>query len=92
MHISAANNVPVFAFFGPSGADNWGPWDNNFQMSTYSERNGNQRMGIHRVFSETRPCQPCGNDGCDGSKISDCLMKMNINNIKKDIQEMFNER
>ena len=90
MHISAANNVPVFAFFGPSGADHWGPWDNNFQMSTYSERNGYQRMGVHRVFSENRACQPCGKDGCNGSKISDCLMNMDIIKIKKEIQEMNN--
>ena len=90
MHISAANNVPVFAFFGPSGADHWGPWDNNFQMSTYSERNGYQRMGMHRVFSEKRACQPCGKDGCNGSKISDCLMNMDIIKIKKEIQEMNN--
>jgi len=91
MHVSAANNVPVFAFFGPSGADHWGPWDNNFHASAYSERNGHQRMGMHRVFSESRACQPCGNDGCNGSKISDCLMRMNITNIKTEIQEMINE-
>ena len=90
MHISAANNIPVFAFFGPSGADHWGPWDNNLQMSAYSERNGHQRMGVHRVFSENRACQPCGKDGCNGSKISDCLMNMDIIKIKKDIQEMIN--
>ena len=91
MHVSAANNVPVFAFFGPSGADHWGPWDNNYQTSGYSERNGKQSMGMHRVFSESRACQPCGKDGCNGSKISDCLMNMNFNNIKEDIQEMVNE-
>jgi heptosyltransferase III len=91
MHISAANNVPVFAFFGPSGADHWGPWDNNFKMSTYSERNGPQRMGMHRVFSESRACQPCGKDGCNGTKISDCLMSMNIKSIQNDIQELIHE-
>ena len=46
---------------------------------------------MHRVFSESRACQPCGKDGCNGSKISDCLMNMNFNNIKEDIQEMVNE-
>lgn len=29
MHISAAIGKPVMAIFGPSGAFNWGPWDNN---------------------------------------------------------------
>ena len=92
MHISASNNVPVLAFFGPSGADHWGPWDNNFMESGYIKRNGLQTMGRHRVFAESRGCQPCGQDGCDGSKISDCLMAMDINLIKKNIQEMHNAK
>jgi heptosyltransferase-3 len=91
MHISAANNVPVMAFFGPSGAHHWGPWDNNVFKSTYINKNGCQMMGMHRVLSESRGCQPCGQDGCNGSKISDCLMSWDINFIKKNIQEMLNE-
>ena len=91
MHISAANNVPVFAFFGPSGADHWGPWDNDLMESGYVQRNGFQLMGNHRVFAESRSCQPCGQDGCNGTKISDCLMNMDLNIIKSNIQEMLNE-
>ena len=91
MHVSASNDTPVFAFFGPSGADNWGPWDNSLIVSTYNHRNGLQTMGKHRVFSESRACQPCGNDGCNGTKISDCLMSMNFNNIQENIQEMLSE-
>lgn len=91
MHISAANNTPVFAFFGPSGADHWGPWDNNIEHSTYKKRNGIQAMGIHRVFSESRSCQPCGKDGCNGTKVSDCLMTMDMKKVKKNIREMLNE-
>tara|TARA_B110000008_G_scaffold203122_1_gene201766 strand:+ start:1255 stop:2337 length:1083 start_codon:yes stop_codon:yes gene_type:complete len=89
MHISASNNIPVFAFFGPSGANHWGPWDNNLMDSGYTEINGFQTMGRHRVFAESRACQPCGKDGCDGSKISDCLMAMDINLIKTNIKEMY---
>jgi heptosyltransferase-3 len=88
MHISAANNTPVFAFFGPSGTDHWGPWDNSMIQSTYTERNGFQIMGRHRVLAESRGCQPCGQDGCNGSKISDCLMSLDIDLIKKNLQEM----
>ena len=91
MHISASNDTPVFAFFGPSGADHWGPWDNNLLISPYNERNGLQAMGIHRVFSESRACQPCGNDGCNGTKISDCLMSMDLNKIQESIKEMCSE-
>ena len=91
MHISAANNTPVFAFFGPSGADHWGPWDNTLTTSTYNKRNGLQAMGMHRVFAESRACQPCGKDGCNGTKISDCLMSMDIDLIKASISEMLND-
>ena len=91
MHISASNNVPVFAFFGPIVADHWGPWDNDLMESGYTQRNGFQIMGKHRVFAESRPCQPCGQDGCDGTKISDCLMTMDLNKIKSNIQDMLSE-
>ena len=91
MHMSAANDTPVFAFFGPSGTDHWGPWDNDMVESTYTRRNGFQVMGKHRVFAESRGCQPCGQDGCNGTKVSDCLMSLDIDLIKKNIQEMLNE-
>jgi heptosyltransferase III len=91
MHISAANNIPVFAFFGPSGANHWGPWDNDLMESGYTKINGFQTMGMHTVFSEGRECQPCGQDGCDGTKVSDCLMHLDIDIIKKNIQGMLND-
>jgi len=92
MHISAANNTPVLAFFGPSGTDHWGPWDNNLPQSTYANRNGLQTMGMHRVIAESRECQPCGRDGCNGSKVSDCLMSLDLDIIKQNIQEMLLEQ
>jgi len=91
MHISASNNVPVLAFFGPSGAFHWGPWDNALMESGYTQRNGLQIMGIHRVFSESRACQPCGQDGCNGSKVSDCLMNLNTTLIISQIKDMLSE-
>lgn len=86
MHISAANKIPVLSFFGPSGAHHWGPWDNSLMESSYKAKNGNQTMGMHRVISESRECQPCGQDGCNGTKISDCLMNIGIELIKKHIR------
>jgi len=88
MHISAANNIPVLAFFGPSGADHWGPWDNDIMESQYVSRRGFRSMGKHRVIQENWECVPCGQDGCDGSKISDCLMKLDMTFIEKNIEEM----
>ena len=92
MHLSASNNVPVLAFFGPSGACHWGPWDNSEVRSGYSMIKGFQVMGMHRVFSESRLCQPCGKDGCNGSKISDCLMSLDFEKIKSNIAEMLDEQ
>ena len=89
MHISAANNIPVMAFFGPSGAFNWGPWDNNLMESKYTKKNGFQVMGRHRVIQVDWDCAPCGKDGCRGSKISDCLVKgLDFEFIKKNIEEI----
>jgi heptosyltransferase-3 len=57
MHIAAAMGTPVVALFGPSGELEWGPWG----------------VPHHVVASQLHPCRPCGNDGCGGSKVSDCL-------------------
>jgi len=89
MHISAANDIPVLAFFGPSGADHWGPWDNQLIQSGYTKRNGFQKMGKHRVISESRVCQPCGKDGCNGTKVSDCLMNVDFSKIRIKINKIF---
>jgi heptosyltransferase-3 len=91
MHISAANDIPVLAFFGPSGADHWGPWDNELMQSSYTTRRGFRSMGKHRVLQENWNCVPCGKDGCNGTKISDCLMDLDINFIKNKIFEMQQE-
>lgn len=75
MHIAAANDTPVLAFFGPSGAFHWGPWDNDLSTCGYVNHNGIQSMGKHTVYQVDWDCAPCGQDGCDGSKISQCLIK-----------------
>jgi len=76
MHMAAALDTPVLAFFGPSGAFHWGPWDNACDESGYHARNGIQQMGRHRVIALNWECIPCGRDGCNGTKISDCLMQL----------------
>ncbi len=76
-------------FFGPSGAHQWGPWDNGLLKSNYNKKNGVQSMGIHQIISETRDCQPCGKDGCNGTKISDCLMSLKLELVKEKIDLIF---
>jgi len=82
MHIAAAVGTPVVALFGPSGAFNWGPWDNGSSLSgvqsavfksPYCRRSGVQTFGIHTVIQREWGCIPCGSDGCEGTKISKCL-------------------
>ncbi|NPA73691.1 MAG: putative lipopolysaccharide heptosyltransferase III [Epsilonproteobacteria bacterium] len=86
MHMAAAVNTPVVAFFGPSGAFNWGPWDNELFESGYTKRGGIQQMGKHTVIQHDWECVPCGKDGCNGTKISDCLMKFDMDKIYKIIE------
>ncbi|PZT48136.1 heptosyltransferase [Helicobacter valdiviensis] len=74
MHLSAANNTPTFAFFGPSFADFWGPWDNSLKNCTYEHKGGLQKMGKHQIYQEELSCVPCGRSGCEDSLKSDCLL------------------
>jgi heptosyltransferase-3 len=62
MHIAAAMQTPVAALFGPSGELEWGPW----------------RVPHRIVASGEYPCRPCGNDGCGGGKVSECLTRLPV--------------
>jgi heptosyltransferase-3 len=60
MHIAAAMQIPTVALFGPSGEIEWGPW----------------RVPHRVVASDAYACRPCGNDGCGGGKVSECLSRL----------------
>jgi heptosyltransferase-3 len=62
VHIAAAMQTPVVALFGPSGELEWGPW----------------RVQHRIVASGEHPCRPCGNDGCGGGKVSECLTRLPV--------------
>jgi heptosyltransferase-3 len=72
MHIAAAMGTPVVALFGPSGEVEWGPW------------------GVaHRVVSSAdHPCRPCGNDGCGGGKVSECLTELPVDRVYDAVAEL----
>lgn len=75
MHIAAAMGTPVVALFGPSGEFNWGPW----QVS-------------HRVVTnDTFACRPCGQDGCGGGKVSDCLVRLPAHVVLAAIDDLARE-
>jgi heptosyltransferase-3 len=66
MHIAAAVQTPVVALFGPSGDVEWAPW-----------------QVPHRVVaSSEHPCRPCGNDGCGGGKVSECLTTLPVSRVR----------
>ncbi len=79
MHIAASLDVPVVALFGPSMAFEWGPWPNDWpadKATPYPNKNGIQICGPHLVIQQAWHCVPCGQDGCRGSKRSDCLLML----------------
>ena len=67
MHMAAAMQIPVVALFGPSREKQWGPW-----------------AVAHRIIVSEEPrhsCRPCGNDGCGGSKVSECLVELPVHRV-----------
>lgn len=74
MHMAAAVGTRSVALFGPSGGFEWGPWPNGGQYSEtpYPLKNGIQHS-THTVIQQDWECAPCGQDGCNGSKRSECL-------------------
>jgi len=75
MHIAAAMGTPTVALFGPSGEFNWGPW-----------------QVAHRVVSHaTFTCRPCGQDGCGGGKVSDCLVQLPVGQVLDAIDGLLRE-
>ncbi|MBI4291263.1 MAG: putative lipopolysaccharide heptosyltransferase III [Betaproteobacteria bacterium] len=72
MHIAAAMGTPVVALFGPSGEAEWRPW-----------------MTRHRVVvSAEHACRPCGNDGCGGGKVSECLTTLPVASVLSAIDSL----
>jgi heptosyltransferase-3 len=75
MHLAAAMGAPVVALFGPSGEFEWGPW------------------GVaHRIAaSERHPCRPCGQDGCGGGKLSECLTTLPVEQVMQAVQQVLGQ-
>ncbi|OGA16874.1 MAG: putative lipopolysaccharide heptosyltransferase III [Betaproteobacteria bacterium RIFCSPLOWO2_12_FULL_63_13] len=72
MHIAAASGTPVVALFGPSGETEWSPWKVKHRIVASAE---------HR-------CRPCGNDGCGGGKVSECLTTIPVEQVLDAVNEL----
>lgn len=72
MHIAAAVGTPVVALFGPSGEAEWSPW----------------KVPHRVVASSVHRCRPCGNDGCGGGKVSECLTSIPVQAVLDAVVEL----
>jgi len=41
-----------------------------------------------RVLTSDHPCRPCGQDGCGGGKISECLTDISVDDVMKAIRQL----
>lgn len=64
-HIASALKKPVVALFGPTSEVTWGAWKN--EAAT--------------VITLPMSCRPCYQDGCGGSKVSDCLVRISVEEV-----------
>ena len=64
-HLASAVKTPVMSIFGPTNENNWGPWKGKYKV-----------IGLSAKDAEMFACRPCGQDGCEGSKISQCLVQL----------------
>ena len=64
-HLASAFKTPVVSIFGPTNEKIWGPWSGKSKV-----------IGLSVKDAEMFACRPCGQDGCDGTKISQCLVQL----------------
>lgn len=65
LHLASALKTPVIALFGPTSDVTWGPWQHKKA----------------RVVTSPMSCRPCYQDGCGGSKVSDCLHQISVSQV-----------
>ena len=74
-HLASAMKTPVVSIFGPTNDLNWRPWKVKYQV-----------IALSKADDPTFACRPCGMDGCEGTKISQCLVQMKPEMILESIQ------
>ncbi|HSX38406.1 MAG TPA: putative lipopolysaccharide heptosyltransferase III [Chlamydiales bacterium] len=71
-HLASALKKPVVVLFGPTSEITWGPWQNPYA----------------RVVALQKSCRPCYLDGCGGSKRSDCLDALPVEDVLREIHRL----
>ncbi len=67
-HLASAVKTPVVSLFGPTNEKIWGPWKGTYKV-----------IGLTSQDSEIFACRPCGQEGCEGSRVSQCLVQLDPN-------------
>ncbi len=67
-HLASAVKTPVVSLFGPTNEKIWGPWKGKYKV-----------IGLTSQDSEIFACRPCGQEGCEGSRVSQCLVQLDPN-------------
>ena len=92
MHISAAQDKPVFSIFGPTNLKMWSPWSNKLKTSAVSD-SPKQIYDKITIFQANMACVACGKAGCGDKHLkSDCLYNIDplsvFNEVKKWYQSL----
>lgn len=73
LHLASALKTPVVVLFGPTSEVNWGPWNHPFAQ----------------VVTQKMSCRPCFMDGCGGSKRSDCLATLPVEQVLQSVHHFY---
>ena len=76
MHIAAAVKTPAVALFGPSSELDWGPWGEGHKVIT----------------AGSFTCRPCNQDGCGGSKWSECMEKIEVETVFRNVKALLDSK
>jgi heptosyltransferase-3 len=71
LHMASALKKSVVVLFGPTSEITWGPWRNPHAI----------------VLTQNFSCRPCYQDGCGGSKHSDCLATIPVSKVLDAVEE-----
>ncbi len=70
LHLASAVKAPIVATFGPTSELRWGPWRNPYA----------------RIVTSNQSCRPCFQDGCGGSKRSECLVAISAERLVSELK------
>ena len=45
----------------------------------------------HRIVTSAHPCRPCGQDGCGGGKVSECLTTLPVGQVERAVRNLLGE-